>query len=107
MPNHMHLTWEMLQMNGKEQPSASFMKFTSHQFQKNLIGLSAPLDTYKVDWYSRKYNFWRENSLAIELFSERVFLQKLSYMHTNPLQEKWRMVKVQEDYLYSSANFYS
>ena len=34
MPNHIHLLWEMLAMNGKELPSASFMKFSSHEIQK-------------------------------------------------------------------------
>src|ERR1039457_4923689 len=28
MPNHLHIIWEMLKMNGKEMPHASFNKFT-------------------------------------------------------------------------------
>lgn len=32
MPNHIHLIWEMLGMNGKESPHTSFLKFTGHQF---------------------------------------------------------------------------
>ena len=32
MPNHLHVIWEMVRMNGKEMPHASFNKFTSHQF---------------------------------------------------------------------------
>ena len=31
MPNHIHLIWELLTMNGKEMPHASFMKYTSHE----------------------------------------------------------------------------
>uniref|UniRef100_UPI00404B8D2C hypothetical protein n=1 Tax=Fulvivirga sp. TaxID=1931237 RepID=UPI00404B8D2C len=34
MPNHMHIIWEMLDMNGKEKPHASFNKWTSSQFLK-------------------------------------------------------------------------
>jgi len=34
MLNHTHILWEMIEMNGKEKPYASFLKFTSHQFQK-------------------------------------------------------------------------
>lgn len=36
MPNHIHLIWEMLEMNGKEMPHASFMKHTSHTFLQML-----------------------------------------------------------------------
>ena len=36
MPNHIHLIWNMLDLNGKESPAGSFAKFTAHQFQKYL-----------------------------------------------------------------------
>jgi hypothetical protein len=32
--------------------------------------------------------------------------QKLDYIHLNPLQEKWSLVKFSEDYRWSSAKFY-
>ena len=37
MPNHVHVIWELLELNGKELPHASFMKYTSHVIQKDLI----------------------------------------------------------------------
>lgn len=33
-------------------------------------------------------------------------LQKLNYIHNNPLQEKWLLAKSAENYLFSSAQFY-
>jgi putative transposase len=36
MPNHLHLVWQMIELNGKEMPHASFNKFTSHQIFQNL-----------------------------------------------------------------------
>jgi putative transposase len=30
MPNHLHLIWEMNEKNGKELPSASFLKWIAH-----------------------------------------------------------------------------
>lgn len=30
MPNHIHVIWEMVEMNGKESPHAIFLKFTGH-----------------------------------------------------------------------------
>lgn len=31
MPNHIHLIWTQLGLNGKESPAGSFTKFTAHQ----------------------------------------------------------------------------
>ena len=36
MPNHVHLLWNQLKMNGEEFPKNSFEKFTSHAFKKKL-----------------------------------------------------------------------
>src|SRR5690606_10133569 len=36
MPNHIHLIWQNLSMNGKELPDESFLKFTAHVFKKKL-----------------------------------------------------------------------
>ena len=36
MPNHRHVLWEQLKMNGKETPKASFEKYTGHIFLNNL-----------------------------------------------------------------------
>ena len=36
MPNHVHFIWELLALNGKEMPHASFFKYQSHVIQKDL-----------------------------------------------------------------------
>ena len=41
MPNHIHLRWQMLEMNGKETPAGSFAKFTTHEFNKSLLKLNS------------------------------------------------------------------
>ncbi len=43
-------------------------------------------------------------SLSIELSAESFLLQKLNYMHNNPVVAG--LVKHPEDYKYSSAHFY-
>jgi hypothetical protein len=40
------------------------------------------------------------------VFTADMILQKLNYIHNNPLQEKWQLSKTAEDYRYSSAGFY-
>jgi putative transposase len=107
MPNHLHVIWEMLEMNGKESPYASFNKFSSHQFKSELI-LCDPsgLESYKEVANDRAYRFWQRDPLAIWMDSRAKLEQKLNYIHLNPLQEKWSLVLRPEDYRWSSASFY-
>lgn len=107
MPNHIHLVWEMKVLNGKEMPHASFNKFTAHQFQKTLK-LNNPelLNQFKVEETERKYRFWQRDALAVLMDSKEKVIQKIDYIHNNPLQEKWNLAETPESYKWSSANFY-
>ncbi len=51
------------------------------------------------------YQFWRQDNKPIELFSNEVFDQKLTYLHMNPVESG--IVENPEDYLYSSARDYA
>ena len=107
MPNHLHLLWNQLKMNGKEFPKNSFEKFTSHAFKKKLQKENPEeLKKFSVDASDRNYNFWQRDPLAISIFSREMALQKLNYMHYNPIQEHWKLCNAPEDYRYSSASFY-
>ena len=66
----------------------------------------ADLENYRVNWKSRKYNFWQPKPHQFLLFSEKMTLQKLNYIHMNPLQEKWKLADDPLHYFYSSASFY-
>jgi putative transposase len=107
MPNHMHLIWQSLKPNGKESPVASLMKFTAHHFQKTILQ-NQPEDllNYKVNSNTRKYNFWQPEPDWFLLTNPKTTLQKLNYIHNNPLQLKWNLVANPADYYYSSAKFY-
>ena len=50
--------------------------------------------------------FWQRDSLPFELYSQKVFKQKLNYIHQNPLQKRWKLVDSPAEYIYSSAKFY-
>jgi putative transposase len=39
-----------------------------------------------VNAKDRKYQFWERNPLSVEICSEKVLLQKLKYMHENPVR---------------------
>jgi putative transposase len=108
MPNHIHLIWEMLKYNGKEMPDTSFIKFTAHQFKKELEKSNqSMLNGFKTDKNDRDYQFWQRDALAIRIFSREMLEQKLDYVHDNPMQEKWNLCQNQEDYQWSSAKFYT
>ncbi|MEQ9422872.1 MAG: transposase [Cyclobacteriaceae bacterium] len=104
MPNHIHLIWRINNMNGKESPASSLLKFSAHQFKKMLS--SHELSNYKVTRDNKSYEFWQRDSLAIHLYSPEVMYQKLEYIHGNPTTERWSLVKDTCDYVYSSASFY-
>lgn len=107
MPNHIHLIWELLSKNGKEMPHASFMKFTSHQFLKDLrICHPKVLPHFVAKDQGRFYQFWQRNSLPVWLYTTEVIEQKLDYIHENPIQEKWSLATETKHYHYSSARFY-
>jgi hypothetical protein len=50
------------------------------------------------------YQFWRQDNQPIELYSPGFTVQKLNYVHNNPVEAG--LVDKPEDYLYSSARSY-
>ena len=59
MPNHIHLIWEQVAMNGKEFPKNSFEKFTAKTFVKNMKATNdITLKNYQVTATDRQYNIW-------------------------------------------------
>lgn len=107
MPNHIHLIWSGLDMNGKEKPSASFMKFTGHQFLQELrIADEQLLTGFKSEISNRNYQFWQRNSLPIKILDRKMLEQKLDYIHLNPLQKHWNLTDDPNHYLFSSCSFY-
>lgn len=107
LPNHIHLIWRINDRNGKESSQGSFLKFTAHQFLE-LLRKEGPekLAAYAVDASNKKHEFWQRDSLAIPLFTRKVALQKLNYIHYNPLAERWQLATDPCEYKYSSAPYY-
>jgi putative transposase len=63
-------------------------------------------ESLRVTAPDRHYQIWERNSLHIDIYSEKVLLQKLNYLHNNPIQVKWQLSTLPESYQYSSARFY-
>ena len=107
MPNHIHLLWQIQDGFKQGNIQMRFLKFTAQQIKFRLMDTQDPLlSQFLVNAADRQYQFWERNSLSVDLWTPKVLEQKLDYIHNNPVQEKWQLVKYPEDYKYSSARFY-
>ena len=105
MSNHIHLIWRMMNDSTPSNVQQSFMKFTAQMMIKDLRrNHPLVLEHFFVGAADRKYQIWERNPLSIELRSEKVLMQKLLYMHENPV--KAGLCLTPESYLYSSASLY-
>jgi len=107
MPNHIHLIWQVQDGFKRDKIQLRFLRFTAQQMKFKLLATDRTrLEQFKVNAKDREYQFWERNALSVDLWSEAVFMQKLEYIHNNPLQDKWHLAEFPEDYRYSSAKFY-
>jgi len=105
MTNHIHLIWQTLPGKTPSQIQHSFLKYTAQQIKFDLIEHHPlVLERFRVDAKDRTYQFWERNSLGIDLYTHAVFMQKLNYIHWNPV--KAGLCTLPEEYYYSSAKFY-
>ena len=107
MPNHIHLIWQLHDGVGKSDFQRELLKFTSRSllaFMK--MNNDRLYHQCEVNDADRKYQVWERNSLSVELYSEKVFMQKLEYIHSNPIHWKWRLADLPENYRFSSAKYY-
>ena len=103
MSNHIHLIWQATTSITPAEVQTSFKKYTSKRFLY-LLNKSGKAQQYIVQAADRQHQFWKRNSLRIELFTPSVFEQKLEYIHDNPVNAG--LCKYPEEYKYSSAKFY-
>ena len=51
-------------------------------------------------------HFWQADSDLKAVYSESFLHEKLEYIHFNPTQENWAIVKEPESYPFSSCRYY-
>lgn len=105
MENHLHLIWQMQAGIKPDDVQRDFLKYTAQKIKKDLmVNHPAVLSRFKVKTKDRQYQFWERNALSIELSTEKVFQQKLNYLHNNPVMAG--LCTLPEQYRYSSASLY-
>jgi putative transposase len=105
MVNHLHLIWQMQACINPEAVQRDLLKYTAGKIKADLRAHhSKVLELFFVNAKDRKYQFWERNPLSIELRTHRAFLQKLNYIHNNPVRAG--ICSLPYEYKYSSARFY-
>lgn len=83
----------------------SFLKYIAQQIKFDLIqNHPEVLEKFYVGAKDRDYQFWERNALSIELSNDKIFVQKMDYIHNNPVNAG--LCQFPSDYKYSSAKFY-
>lgn len=107
MPNHMHIVWRIANDLRKEDVQRDFLKFTAQKIKLKLKDYEPEkLKLFYVGAKDRQYQIWERNPLTSRLPSEELIVQKINYVHANPIRGKWNLCKEFTDYKYSSAAFY-
>ena len=109
MPTHLHAIIKPLQGTA-DQLVQRFASYTAHEILKRLrqdhrTELLAFFWQAAQQDHDRKHRIWKE-ALAKNIYSEAFLLQKMEYIHNNPVDKDWHLVEDRADYLYSSARFY-
>lgn len=113
MSNHIHLIASAKNENLSD-ILRDFKKFTSKQIIAAIIKnemesrkewmLSIFEAQAQKNSHNVNYQFWRQDNQPKELYSPAFTVQKLNYIHNNPVEAG--LVEKAEDYLYSSARNY-
>jgi putative transposase len=107
MPNHFHAIWQVHDGVDRISFQRDLMKFTARSILMFMrMHDDIMLKSLLVNERDRRYQVWERNSLSVRLYTDKVFRQKLDYIHNNPLQENWQLADSPEAYKYSSAKFY-
>ena len=64
------------------------------------------LHLYAVNANKKDYEFWQPDAMAFALFKKATALQKLKYIHNNPMILKRNLCTDPVSYYHSSARFY-
>jgi putative transposase len=98
MLNHIHL---VIMSDDALGFVRDFKKFTSKKLREN-IELTEPSIVELFLNEDGSYNFWKSNNMPKVINSEKFLLQKIEYIHNNPVRKRY--VDKAEDWHWSSAN---
>lgn len=114
MTNHLHIVCRCNSDGGMPAWLRDFKKFTS----KKIIELINEEPESRRKWLiksfkeacanlkrNQQFKVWQNGNHCIELFNAEILMQKIEYIHQNPVEAM--IVENPEDYLFSSAKNYA
>lgn len=114
MPNHIHVLMYIsksspvlskLIQNAKRFLAYEIVGLLQKENKSNILELFSQRANPKKN---SKHKVFKDRYDSKIIESEKLFLEKLSYIHKNPCSEKWQLAKFPEDYKQSSAaNYFS
>jgi REP element-mobilizing transposase RayT len=107
MPNHLHLIWHISSTVKRADMQRDFLKYTAYQLIKRMKEHNDPaLHQHTVNAADRRIQIWERNPLSVNIYTEKMFFQKMHYIHRNPIADKWKLCNYPPHYRFSSASFY-
>ena len=114
MSNHVHLIFRSVKGQKPELLLGDFKRFTSKAL---VAAIKDNSRESRKDWLLeqfqkagvksssvKQYQFWRHDNKPIKLWSNKVFDEKINYIHNHPVEEG--LLTYLEEYIYSSAKDY-
>ena len=106
MPNHIHFICYFREKNFLIEYMRDFKKFTSqairtHFLEKNELEI---VESIRYVYRRQKFKIWKDRFDDLYLFKGKTLLQKLKYIHDNPVRKE--LCHVPSQYKHSSAAFY-
>ncbi|HKC37133.1 MAG TPA: hypothetical protein VKB95_13755 [Chitinophagaceae bacterium] len=114
MPNHLHLllhysggkSLNTVIGNGKRFMAYEIINLLEKRKEEAILKRLQVDVKAKDRSRGKKHEVWISSFDVKECRTEKFILQKLIYIHENPVRGKWKLCNTSLDYLYSSANFY-
>ncbi len=113
MTNHMHCI-----LNARDENLSDILRDLKRFTSTKILKTIETIEESRKDWMlkrfefaarsnirSGKHQFWTHENHAEEIYSNKFIIQKMNYIHFNPVRAGW--VEKPEDWLYSSARNYS
>jgi REP element-mobilizing transposase RayT len=112
MPNHLHC---LIFISDKSPKLSTFIqnakRFLAYQIVRLLkeednMGM---LDFFRENArmkFGAKHKVFEDGFDSLIIQSQKLFLEKLNYIHNNPCREKWSLAENPENYIHSSASNY-
>ena len=115
MPNHLHLllyitkgkgTVNSILSNGKRFLAYEIVRRLETLGRGDVLEIMSKRVMPEERSRKKKHRVFEVSSDIKKCYTERFLLQKLRYIHRNPVRGKWQLAASAEEYAHSSARYY-